>query len=565
MKINILFGVGILAIMTTTTGICQPHVPPSINFQGKITDTNGVPLGNLPGTDIDGQINIAFRIYDSPTGGTEVWGQTSIDVYVERGLFSVLLTNLNNSAFPTNSAVCRWLEVEVRDWGATNVLAPRKEIVSVPYAINADMVDSLHADEIVGRTYTGGAPIVIDTTARTISLNYSGDAFQLTNGTLGVIDKWVDEAGDTMTGDLIMAAGTKINGAGIIDSQAITDGTIIDDDINPDANIAGSKVVAATETARGTVELATDGESAASLAVQANDGRLKKVGANTINYVPRWDGSALVKGSIYDPDTGNIGIGTTNPAARLDVAGSANISGPLSVAGILSVTETNIIQVMGTNILTMWPHGNMVTNLNADMVDGYHAEDIVATATNRMEEKDPTVVSWVKDGESWTELKGQGMPAGFADGEDNGITSETDPQVDDNMANNSVPRWDGVKLAASGIYYDGSTLISDGRMHIQTGEDLFLNPWRGNTYVGYGGGPGNLFVDGNVGIGTPSPAAKLDVNGNALIRGNVGIGTTSPQAKVDSYSTSAANYYASAPDGAFSYGNFGYGFYITTH
>ncbi|MBU4199397.1 MAG: hypothetical protein L6455_07100, partial [Kiritimatiellae bacterium] len=76
MKKNILFAVGALVILTATTGICQPHVPPSINFQGKITDTNGVPLGNLPGTNIDGQIDIVFRIYDSSNGVTAVWGQT---------------------------------------------------------------------------------------------------------------------------------------------------------------------------------------------------------------------------------------------------------------------------------------------------------------------------------------------------------------------------------------------------------------------------------------------------------------------------------------------------------
>ncbi|MBU4289640.1 MAG: hypothetical protein L6455_15430, partial [Kiritimatiellae bacterium] len=149
MKTKILFAVGALAIMRATTAICQPHVPPIINYQGKITDTNGVPLGNLPGTNIDGQIDIVFRIYNSSNGGTQVWGQTNSDVYVERGLFSVLLTNLNNSVFPTNAAVCRWLEVEVRDQGATNILAPRKEIVSVPYAINADMVDGMHWWDIV--------------------------------------------------------------------------------------------------------------------------------------------------------------------------------------------------------------------------------------------------------------------------------------------------------------------------------------------------------------------------------------------------------------------------------
>jgi hypothetical protein len=42
-----------------------------------------------------------------------------------------------------------------------------------------------------------------------------------------------------------------------------------------------------------------------------------EVGTNVLNYVPKWDGSKLVQGTIYDD--GNIGIGTSSPGAKLDV------------------------------------------------------------------------------------------------------------------------------------------------------------------------------------------------------------------------------------------------------
>ncbi len=45
-----------------------------------------------------------------------------------------------------------------------------------------------------------------------------------------------------------------------------------------------------------------------------------EVGAVDSNYVPRWDGSALVTGTIYD-DGNSVGIGTTSPAGMLDVNG----------------------------------------------------------------------------------------------------------------------------------------------------------------------------------------------------------------------------------------------------
>ncbi len=43
-----------------------------------------------------------------------------------------------------------------------------------------------------------------------------------------------------------------------------------------------------------------------------------EVGVNSLNYIPKWDGSALVSGSIFD--NGNVGIGTTNPSNALEVA-----------------------------------------------------------------------------------------------------------------------------------------------------------------------------------------------------------------------------------------------------
>jgi hypothetical protein len=43
-----------------------------------------------------------------------------------------------------------------------------------------------------------------------------------------------------------------------------------------------------------------------------------QVGSNTTNYVPKWDGSALVKGTIND-NNGNVGIGMMSPSERLVV------------------------------------------------------------------------------------------------------------------------------------------------------------------------------------------------------------------------------------------------------
>jgi hypothetical protein len=49
-----------------------------------------------------------------------------------------------------------------------------------------------------------------------------------------------------------------------------------------------------------------------------------KVGSNTSGYSPKWNGSALVTGSIYQNASGKVGIGTESPNAALDISSTSN-------------------------------------------------------------------------------------------------------------------------------------------------------------------------------------------------------------------------------------------------
>ncbi|MEQ9437494.1 MAG: hypothetical protein RIG62_00555 [Cyclobacteriaceae bacterium] len=61
------------------------------------------------------------------------------------------------------------------------------------------------------------------------------------------------------------------------------------------------------------------------------------------------------------------------------------------------------------------------------------------------------------NGSSWEALKSN---------ESGGITEETDPQVDDNLATNAIPRWDGEKLVSSKITESGDETVFRGTMKL---------------------------------------------------------------------------------------------------
>src|SRR5262245_41850325 len=64
-------------------------------------------------------------------------------------------------------------------------------------------------------------------------------------------------------------------------------------------------------------------------------------GTGTTNFVPKWTGAHSQGNSIlFQSTAGNIGIGTTGPASKLDVRGSTSISGTLGLRSTGTATST---------------------------------------------------------------------------------------------------------------------------------------------------------------------------------------------------------------------------------
>jgi hypothetical protein len=224
-------------------------------------------------------------------------------------------------------------------------------------------------------------------------------------------------------------------------------------------------------------------------------------------------------------------------AFRADNAGHA--SGADSLDGYTS--GEFVVKGEASSITAAMIVGGTGSGLDADKVDGEHANAFADTAHNHdgryyteAELSASGAINQAGNPVDWTKLKG--VPAGFVDGVDN------------------VGPGDGYSLdAADGSPTDVVYVAGDGNVGIGTtaptaGRLVVLGS---NTPAVYGAGTssagvfgfsqdgdgvagvsnngragsftGDVFISGNLGLGTASPAEKVDVDGNVNIAGSLSL------------------------------------------
>ncbi|MBM3331867.1 hypothetical protein FJY68_08465 [candidate division WOR-3 bacterium] len=130
----------------TSYGTEAITIPQMLSYQGKLTDTLGVPVG-------DTLYAVRFRLYAVPSGGTQFWEETQ-DVRTEGGLFSVLLGAVTPiGSLPDAGTVYLAMSVS----GGPE-LTPRIRIASAAYsylAARAADADLLQGEDTTGFVRTG--------------------------------------------------------------------------------------------------------------------------------------------------------------------------------------------------------------------------------------------------------------------------------------------------------------------------------------------------------------------------------------------------------------------------
>jgi len=233
-------------------------IPKLINLHGKLTDKDGNALS--------GTYTITFKIYNVSTGGTALWTETQ-SVTADDGIFSVLLGSVTSLDLPFDEDY--WLGITV---GTDNEMTPRVRIASAGYAYAAEYCISSCGG-------TGGG-----------YWNQSGSSLYPSNTT------WNVGIGTTSPSAKLSIRGD-----------------------NADA-LKSTIDIGATDTRNWHIR--TEPYSGGTFSPYG-----MFITYNGSAYTPKFVvGRGETGYFTVDTSNGNVGIGTTSPGAKLDVAGDISVS-----------------------------------------------------------------------------------------------------------------------------------------------------------------------------------------------------------------------------------------------
>lgn len=339
-------------------------VPGMIDYQGKITNSSNTP--------ISGSVNLAFAIYAASSGGTAIWSEPHTGITATDGLVHVLLGSRNPLDETVFDGSDLWLGINVNSDGE---MSPRLRIASVPYAINADNLDGKDSDDFVstqGDNMTG--TLILNTPSNCISAtSTSGDCISATSSNSYAI-KGASMYNHGVHGSSTSSygvAGYSSEGSGVYGQSSSNIG--VSGYCSPSGSGgyyginglvtggSGTNYGVYGRAQNGTTNFGVYGSAETGVTNYAGyfDGDVRATGSLQVNGTFKdSDGSAGTSGQIlsstgirtnwidaaigdghsldaadgsptdvvYVDNDGKVGVGTTTPAADLDVVGNVNVS-----------------------------------------------------------------------------------------------------------------------------------------------------------------------------------------------------------------------------------------------
>jgi len=125
-----------LFMLSAMTPNAHAAVPMTMNYQGYLTDSEGTP--------VNGTVDMTFSLYATSGGASALWWEDH-SVTVTDGVYSVVLGNTTPLS-PSHFIDPLYLGVQV---GTDAEMTPRQKITSVAFAINADRLDGQDASDFL--------------------------------------------------------------------------------------------------------------------------------------------------------------------------------------------------------------------------------------------------------------------------------------------------------------------------------------------------------------------------------------------------------------------------------
>ena len=352
-----------LVCLGTLTGLAQA---PAFTYQGQLTD------GGQPA---NGAFDLRFILFDALIGGAQQGPIVTLeDVVVTNGGFSVTL-DFGAAAFP---GAPRWLEIGVRpgaNVGLFTVLTPRQSVGATPYAIRS--LSAANADTAANAT---------NATNATTAVNFSGALSGDVTGTQGATQLAANAVttakladGSVTNPKIVTVDGNKITGAIPLASIPAGSGNYVQNTTTPQAisnfNISGNgtiggnlTVTSGTLSGNGVLLTNLNAANIASGILGTSRGGTGVGSTGAAGNYLRSNGAAWTSSTLLAADiptgSGNYVQNTTTPqtTSNFNISGNGTAGGTLAGNTVNAAMQYNI---GGNRVLSVAGTSNVFAGVDA--------------------------------------------------------------------------------------------------------------------------------------------------------------------------------------------------------